>query len=78
MSSIEIKNFATDSDVCAPDNARVETINIRGQCVMGFVVQPSLVWSKYIQPVAGTKSCEAQFLGVIVEGTITCRHDDGT
>jgi len=78
MSSIEIKNFATDSDVSTPNNARVETVNIAGQRVMKLVVQPGWVWSKDIQPVVGTQSCEAKHLGVIVEGTITCRHDDGT
>ena len=78
MSSIEIKNFATDSDVSTPNHARVETVNIGGQRVMKLVVQPGWVWSKDIQPVVGTQSCEAKHLGVIVEGTITCRHDDGT
>ena len=78
MSSVEIKNFATDSDVSTPNNARVETVNIAGQKIMKLVVQPGWVWSKDIQPVVGTQSCEAKHLGVIVEGTITCRHDDGT
>jgi hypothetical protein len=30
MSAIEIKNFATDSEVITPNNARVETVNIGG------------------------------------------------
>jgi hypothetical protein len=78
MPAIEIKNFATDSDVITPHNARVETVDIGGQRVMKLVVQPGWVWSKDIQPIVGTQSCEAKHLGVIVEGSITCRHDDGT
>jgi len=76
--SLEVKNFATDSEVGAPNNARVETVNVGGQRVMKLVLQPGWVWSKDIQPVVGTPSCQAKHLGVCVEGTITCRHDDGT
>ncbi len=76
--SLEVKNFATDSEVGAPNNARVETVNVGGQRVMKLVLQPGWVWSKDNQPVVGTPSCQAKHLGVCVEGTITCRHDDGT
>ena len=78
MASIEIKNFATDADeVATPNNARVETVNIGGQRVMKLTVQPGWKWSEDIKPMVGTDSCQAKHLGVIVEGTITCRHDDG-
>jgi len=76
--SIEVKNFANDSEVGTPNNARVETVNVGGQRVMKLVLQPGWVWSKDIQPVVGTDSCKAKHLGVCVEGAITCRHDDGT
>ena len=78
MSSIEIKNFANDADeVATPNNARVETVNIGGHRVMKLTVQPGWKWSEDIKPMVGTDSCQAKHLGVIVEGTITCRHDDG-
>lgn len=79
MSSIEVKNFGKDADeVSTPNNARVETVNVGGQRVMKLTVQPGWKWSKDIKPVVGTESCQAKHLGVIVEGTITCRHNDGT
>jgi hypothetical protein len=78
MASIEIKNFANDADeVATPNNARVETVNVGGQRVMKLTVQPGWKWSEDIKPMVGTDSCQAKHLGVIVEGTITCRHDDG-
>ena len=40
-------------------------------------VQPG--WkSKDIKPIIGTESCQGKHIGVIVEGTVTCRHNDGT
>ena len=79
MASIEVKNFAKDADeVSTPNNARVETVNVGGQRVMKLTVQPGWKWSDDIKPVVGTDSCKAKHLGVIVQGSITCHHDDGT
>ncbi|MGB0718218.1 MAG: cupin domain-containing protein [Alphaproteobacteria bacterium] len=79
MPTIEVKNFTNDADeVATPPNARVETVNVLGNRVMRLTVQPGWKWSSDIKPVVGTDSCQAKHVGVIVEGTITCRHDDGT
>ena len=79
MASLEAKNFSTDADeVSTPNNARVETVNVLGQRVMKLTVQPGWKWSQDIKPVVGTDSCQAKHVGVIVEGIITCRHNDGS
>ena len=78
MSSIEIKNFATDSDVSTPNHARVETVNIAGQKVMKLVVQPGWVWSECIKPTVGGHSCQAGHVGVVISGRLGCSHDDGS
>jgi hypothetical protein len=79
MPSIEVKTFSTDADeVITPSNAKVETVNILGNRVMRLTLQPNWKWSNDIKPIVGTESCKAKHIGVIVEGTITCRHDDGS
>ena len=79
MASVEVKDFATAADeVMTPSNARVEMVNVGGQRVMKLTAQPGWKWSTDIKPMVGTESCETKHLGVIVEGSITCRHDDGT
>ncbi len=79
MSSVEKKTFATEAaEVMEPNNAKVEIVNVGGNRVMKIAAQPGWVWSKDIKPLVGTESCQAKHLGVIVEGTITCRHDDGS
>ena len=41
MASLERKNFETEADeVSAPNNARVEPVNVLGQRVMKLTVQP--------------------------------------
>ena len=79
MASVEAKNFSSDADeVMTPNNARVETVNVMGQRVMRLTVQPGWQWSKDIKPLVGTDSCQAKHVGVIIEGTIKCVHDDGS
>ena len=79
MSSVEKKTFATEAaEVMEPNNAKVEIVNVGGNRVMKIAAQPGWVWSKDIKPLVGTESCQAKHLGVIVEGTITCRHNDGS
>ena len=79
MATVEVKDFATAADeVMTPNNARVEMVNVGGQRVMKLTAQPGWKWSTDIKPMVGTESCEAKHIGGIVEGSITCRHDDGT
>ncbi len=79
MASVEAKSFSTQADeVMTPNNARVEMVNVGGQRVMKLEAQPGWQWSKDIKPMVGTESCQAKHVGVLVEGSITCRHDDGS
>lgn len=43
-----------------------------------FVFQPGWRWSKDVQPVAGTKSCQFRHLGYTIAGSLEVRMDDGT
>ena len=79
MASVEAKNFSSDADEADdPQQRAVETVNVMGQRVMRLTVQPGWQWSKDIKPLVGTDSCQAKHVGVIIEGTIKCVHDDGS
>jgi hypothetical protein len=79
MGTLECKDFSTQADeVMTPNNAKVEMVNVGGQRVMKISAKPGWKWSTDIKPVVGTESCQAKHVGVIVEGSITCRHDDGS
>ena len=78
MASLERKNFETEADeVSTPNNAKVETVNVLGERVMKLRIQPSWKWSQDIKTIVGTDSCRAKHVGVIIEGTITCKRNDG-
>ena len=79
MGSLENNNFSTQADeVMTPNNAKVEMVNVGGQNVMEISAKPGWKWSTDTKPVVGTESCQSKPVSVIVEGSITCRHDDGS
>ena len=78
MASIDVKSFATDSEVNEPNNARVEAVNVNGQRIMRLTLQPGWRWSEDIKPTVGTDRCQATHLGIVIKGTIAASHDDGT
>ena len=79
MGGLEYNDFSTQADeVMTPNNAKVEMVNVGGQRVMKISAKPGWKWSADIKPVVGTESCQAKQVSVIVEGSITCRHDDGS
>lgn len=79
MPSIEVKSFDTGADeTSTPNNARVESVNVGGQRLMRLTLQPGWKWSTDIKPNVGTDSCRARHIGICIQGTIVCRHDDGS
>ena len=79
MASVETKDFSTQADeVMTPSNARVEMVNVGGQRVMKLTAQPGWKWSECVQPAVGGHSCQAGHVGVIIQGTLKCVHDDGS
>jgi hypothetical protein len=79
MSSIEVKSFSNADEVNdAFDNAHIEAVSVGGQRVVKLTLQPGWRWSENVKPVVGTDSCQAGHLGVIISGTICCKHDDGS
>ena len=79
MSSIEVKSFVDAEEINTSfNNAKIEAVNVGGQRVVRLTLKPGWKWSNDIKPLAGTDSCQATHLGVLVQGQITCRHDDGT
>ena len=51
-------------------------VNVGGQNVMKISAKPGWNWSTDAKPLVGTESCQAKHVSIIVEGSITFRHDD--
>jgi hypothetical protein len=79
MAGLTRKNFD------APDETRpfeagmgqVEVINTGGGVVGRGTFPPGWQWSKHVQPIAGTESCQAAHVGYFVSGRMKVLMDDG-
>jgi len=49
-----------------------------GGRVMKLTLAPEWKWSRDIQPILGTPSCQATHTGIIMEDSIHCVCDDGS
>jgi hypothetical protein len=78
MAGITVKNFESPDEVRSPDKTKVEVVDLAGVKAARISFEPGWRWSECIKPVAGTDSCQAHHVGVIVSGTIHVRHEDGT
>ncbi|MDC0992130.1 cupin domain-containing protein [Gammaproteobacteria bacterium] len=79
MSSIEVKSFVDAEEINTSfNNAKIEAVNVGGQRVVRLTLKPGWKWSIDVKPSIGTNTCQASHLGVIISGSICCRHDDGT
>jgi len=78
MSRIAIKKFS------APDERRTfkakgfaDILNFDAGVVGRGVFEPGWKWSKHLQPIAGTKSCESAHSCYVVSGRMHIVMDDG-
>jgi hypothetical protein len=78
MAGLTAKSFDKADEVRTPDKTKVEVVDLEGVKVARMTAQPGWRWSECIKPVAGTDSCQAHHVGVIVSGTMHVQHDDGT
>jgi hypothetical protein len=74
----EKKGFAKADEVREFPKGKVELITIGGATIGRATLEPGWRWSKSVQPIAKTKSCEAPHFQYHVAGTLKVVMDDGT
>lgn len=80
MSKLTIKKFSSP-DERRPFVARghIDVLKFDSSRVVGLAVfEPGWKWSKDVQPLAGTKSCQAAHSAYIISGRMVVVMDDGT
>jgi len=78
MPRLQRKSFATPDQVRKFPTGQCDIVTLDDMSVGRFVFQPGWRWSKDVQPVAGTKSCQFRHLGYTISGSLEVRMDDGT
>jgi len=74
----ELKSFGKPDEVREFPKGRLELIKIGSVTIGRVVFEPGWRWSTSVQPIAKTKSCEAQHLQYHVSGVLRVRMDDGS
>jgi hypothetical protein len=78
MATLISRDFSSPDESRTPEKTKIDIVDLDGPKVARLTAQPGWRWSECIKPVAGTDSCEARHLGVIVSGRIHVKCDDGT
>lgn len=74
----EAKNFNKPDEVREFPQGRLEILTIGGVTVGRAIFQPGWRWTKSLQPIAKTNSCEAPHFQYHVAGVMKIQMDDGT
>lgn len=78
MEKAVMKSFEKPDEVREFPRGRVELVKIGGVTVGRAVFEPGWRWKTSVQPLAGTKSCEAPHFQYHVSGVLRIQMDDGT
>jgi mannose-6-phosphate isomerase-like protein (cupin superfamily) len=78
MAGVESRDFGSPDETRTPDKTRVDVIRMGQTTAARLAFEPGWRWSECIKPVAGTESCQLHHVGVVHEGRLGIRHDDGT
>ncbi len=74
----ERKSFDYPDEVRTFSKGKIELIRIGGATVGRATLEPGWKWSTSVQPVVGTKSCEAPHFQYQISGTMKVVMNDGT
>jgi hypothetical protein len=72
------KAFSAPDEVREFPNGRAEILQVSGAEIGRLVFEPGWRWSKDVEPIAKTESCEAPHFQFHVSGRLAIRMDDGT
>lgn len=78
MAGVERLDFESPDETRTPDKTRIDLVRSGGTTVSRFAFEPGWKWSECVKPVAGTDSCQARHIGVVHNGRLQVRHEDGT
>jgi hypothetical protein len=78
MAGVEARDFDSPDETRAPDKTRIDIVRLSGATVARLTFEPGWRWSECVKPVAGTESCQNRHVGVLTQGRLVVRHDDGS
>ena len=78
MAKVQVKKFSGADETRTFPHGRVELLNVPGGGTIGRAIfEPGWRWSKDVQPIAGTRSCQMAHSVYVLSGRTVVRMDDG-
>jgi len=78
MTAVTSRTFDTPDEVRTPPGAQVAVVSLGAEKVARFRMEPGWRWSESVKPIAGTDTCQARHVGVVVSGSMHVLGADGT
>jgi hypothetical protein len=72
------KSFSDPDVVKTPEKTHSATVNLGVASATKLVLQPGWKWSECVKPMVGGDSCQATHIGIVIQGSMTVVHDDGS
>jgi class 3 adenylate cyclase len=77
MDEVRSRSLDEPHDVRSFPNGRLDLFNVGGIVMARTRFEPGWHWARDVQPLAGTASCRAHHVGVVLSGSLGVRMDDG-
>jgi len=68
MNEVILKRFETPDETREFDKGKFEIVNLGGLTIGRATYQPGWKWSENVSPIAGTKYCEVEHVGLVISG----------
>jgi quercetin dioxygenase-like cupin family protein len=80
MGQLTTKRFEAPDEtrMFADAKGKVDIVSVGELQIGRGVFEPGWRWSEHVKPIVGTDSCQAVHTGVVLEGRMAVRMDDGT
>jgi hypothetical protein len=75
--SVDLRYFEQPDEVRTFQKGRFELVRIGGLTVGRAIYQPGWKWSTHVAPLAGTKLCSLEHVGLVLSGAATAAFGDG-
>ena len=77
MIELLVKRFETPDEVRRFEKGSLEVIHIGTMTLARATYEPGWKWSEHVRPISGTRSCEVDHIGLVLEGRAMVAMDDG-
>jgi quercetin dioxygenase-like cupin family protein len=74
---IEVKRFDSSDETRNFDKGAFEVVRSGGISIGRATYEPGWKWSQHVGPIAGTKSCQVEHVGMVVSGRAMIVMDGG-